>query len=168
MQAVILAAGRGKRLHPITATRTKAMAPVLSKPIIERVMDTLIENGIQAFIVVISPPDEEITAYFEHVSQINADVIIIPQPEPLGMGDALMQAAPHIYNDFVLSACDNLVEPVEIKHMLATWAEEKPNAILTTLQVRPEEIIRMGIVEISEDQVIRIIEKPSLASIPLE
>jgi dTDP-glucose pyrophosphorylase len=166
MQAVILAAGRGKRLHPITANRTKAMVPVLSKPIIERVMDTLVENGIQTFIVVISPADEEIVAYFEHFSPINADVITIPQPEPLGMGNALLQAAPHIYNDFVLSACDNLVEPVEIKHMLATWAEEKPNAILTTLQVGPEEIVRMGIVELSGDQVIRIIEKPCMEMAP--
>ena len=40
MQGVILAAGKGTRLHPITATRTKAMAPVAGKPIVARVLDT--------------------------------------------------------------------------------------------------------------------------------
>ena len=50
MQAIILAAGRGTRLYPITATRTKAMCPVAGKPIVARVMDTLLENGISNFI----------------------------------------------------------------------------------------------------------------------
>lgn len=166
MQAVILAAGRGKRLHPITAKRTKAMAPVLSKPIIERVMDTLNENGIEDFVVVASPDDDEIVSYFERISKIQADIKIIPQPDPLGMGHALLQAAPYIHGDFLLSSCDNLVEPVEVNHMLSTWAEEQPNAILTTLQVGPEEIVRMGIVELAGYQVIRIVEKPSLETAP--
>ena len=67
MQAVILAAGRGTRLYPITKTRTKAMCPVAGKPIIERVMDTLIAYGISDFILVISPDDSEIVGYFVEI-----------------------------------------------------------------------------------------------------
>jgi NDP-sugar pyrophosphorylase family protein len=166
LQAVILAAGRGKRLHPITATRTKAMVPILNKPIIERVMDSLLANGIQSFIVVASPEDNEIKDYFENQTQIDADIIIIDQPDPLGMGHALQQAVPYIKGDFVLSSCDNLVDPTEIKQMLTTWFEETPNAILTTLRVSPEEIVRMGIVEMNGDHVSRIVEKPSLETAP--
>ena len=54
MQAVILSAGKGSRLNPITLTRTKAMLPILGKPIIERVMETLTRNGIRQFILVIN------------------------------------------------------------------------------------------------------------------
>jgi NDP-sugar pyrophosphorylase family protein len=166
MQAVILAAGRGKRLHPITAKRTKAMAPVVSKPIIERVMETLIENGIKNFFIVASPDDREIVNYFEEVSHNRREIIIIPQPEPLGMGHALLQAVPYLQNDFLLTSCDNLVDPVEIHNMLEYWYEEQPNAILSTLTVGPEEIVRMGIVELKGNQVIRIVEKPSLETAP--
>jgi glucose-1-phosphate thymidylyltransferase len=166
LQAVILAAGRGKRLHPITATRTKAMVPILNKPIIERVMDSLITNGIQSFIVVASPDDNEIEDYFENQTQIEAEITIIHQLEPLGMGHALQQAVPYIKNDFVLSSCDNLVDSIEIEQMLTTWFEEDPNAILTTLQVSPEEIVRMGIVELNGHQISRIVEKPSLKTAP--
>ena len=74
MQAVILAAGRGTRLYPITKTRTKAMCPVAGKPIVERVMDTLVANGISEFILVISPDDSDITEYFTHKSTIDARV----------------------------------------------------------------------------------------------
>lgn len=166
MQAVLLAAGRGKRLHPVTAGRTKAMAPILGKPIIERVMDTLRVNGIRKFILVINPDDDEILNYFESQSAIDADIIMITQRHPLGMGHALLQAVPYIHGDFVLSSCDNLVDPNEIKDMLATWDAEKPNAILTTLKVGPAEIIRMGIVELSGVWITRIIEKPSLDEAP--
>ena len=50
MQGVILAAGRGVRLKPITLARSKAMAPVLGKPIVERVMDNLVANGLDDLI----------------------------------------------------------------------------------------------------------------------
>jgi glucose-1-phosphate thymidylyltransferase len=166
MQAVILAAGRGKRLHPITEKRTKAMAPVVSKPIIERVMDTLVENGIQNFIIVASPDDGEIVNYFEGGSNNPGEIKIIPQTEPLGMGHALLQAVPYIQDDFLLTSCDNLVDPVEIHNMLDYWHKEQPNAILCTLTVGPEEIVRMGIVELKGKQVIRIVEKPSLETAP--
>lgn len=166
MQAVILAAGRGKRLHPITAKRTKAMAPVVSKPIIERVMETLIENGIQSFIIVASPDDREIVNYFEGGSHNRREILKIPQPEPLGMGHALLQAVPYLQDDFLLTSCDNLVDPVEIHNMMEYWYEEQPNAILSTLTVGPEEIVRMGIVELKGNQVIRIVEKPSLETAP--
>jgi len=142
------------------------MAPVLGKPIIERVMDTMVTNGIRSFIVVISQEDNEIIDHFGHQSQIEADIKIIHQPEPLGMGHALLQAVPFIDRDFVLSSCDNLVDPDEIHQMLLTWTREKPNAILTTLQVGPKEIIRMGIVEVIRNRISRIVEKPSLETAP--
>lgn len=166
MQAVILAAGRGKRLHPITANRTKAMAPILGKPIVERVMDTFTENGVAHFVLVISPDDSEIRNYFKFESKIDAEVILVEQKEPLGMGHALKQARPHIRGDFFLSACDNLVNPAEIKGMLSTWKMDAPEAILTTLRVGPEDIVRMGIVALDGERIIRIIEKPSLDEAP--
>jgi dTDP-glucose pyrophosphorylase len=166
LQGVILAAGQGKRLHPITASRTKAMAPVVGKPIIERVMDTMLINGIKSFVLVVSPDDADITEHFNKVSGISAEINIIPQQQPLGMGHALMTAGPFIHGDFVLSSCDNLVDPHEIKQMLSYWFQNESDAILTTLQVSPEEIIRMGIVELEGNKVTKIIEKPSLDESP--
>lgn len=166
MQAVILAAGQGKRLHPITISRTKAMAPIVGKPIIERVMDTLILSGIRDFTLVTSPEDYEIQHYFTAVSSIDAEVKMVIQPEPLGMGHALLQAVPQIRGDFILSACDNLVGESDIRRMLETWKNEKPNAVLSTLKVNPPDIVRMGIVELNGNLITRIVEKPSLEEAP--
>ena len=109
MQGVILAAGRGKRLRPITLKRSKAMAPVLGKPIVERVMEDLAALGVDEFVVVASPDDQELAHHFEQASELQARVRIVHQPERLGMAHALNCAAPLIRGDFILSACDNLV-----------------------------------------------------------
>ncbi len=168
MQAVILAAGRGTRLHPITASRTKAMCPVAGKPIVERVMDMLAVNGVNEFILVISPDDPEIVNYFENKSQIKAKVQFVVQAEQLGMGHALMQAAPYIHNDFILSSCDNLVDENAIRRMLTMWVSDPPpNGILALLQVGSEELTRMGVVELDEKhRIVRIVEKPTLEEAP--
>lgn len=166
MQAVILAAGKGKRLHPISTNRTKAMAPIVGKPIVERVMEPLVKSGIRSFFIVISPDDAEIVQYFGRVSRIDAEVTLVSQPNPLGMGHALQQAAPLITEDFFLSACDNLVETVEIGHLLRIWNEQKPDALLTTIHVESKDITRMGILELDQDKVVRIVEKPALSEAP--
>ncbi len=167
MQAIILAAGRGSRLHPITENRTKAMAPILGKPIVERVMDPLVATGIREFILVISPEDEEIRAYFQDQSQIDAEVKLVPQPEPLGMGHALLQAAPHIRADFVLSSCDNLIPEEDVKRIVQAWGTESgPNGILSLLRVGPANLTRMGVVKLEGNQIVQIVEKPSLEEAP--
>lgn len=166
MQAVILAAGKGKRLHPITTNRTKAMAPIAGKPIIERVMEALVSNGIRSFIIVASPEDLEIQDYFSNLSTIPADVTIIYQPKALGMGNALQVASPFIRQDFVVSACDNLVKPEEINQLLQVWNREKMDALLTTIKVGAQDVNRMGIVELKNNRIIRIIEKPPPENAP--
>jgi dTDP-glucose pyrophosphorylase len=168
MQAVILAAGRGTRLLPITETRTKAMCPVAGKPMVERVMDTLVTNGIDDFILVISPDDPEIIEHFGNKSQIKAKIQFATQDKQLGMGHALLQAAPYIQDDFILSSCDNLVDKKAIIRMLTLWAGcPPPNGILALLRVGPEELTRLGVVDMDDDnRILRIVEKPTLEEAP--
>ncbi|HIQ01495.1 MAG TPA: hypothetical protein EYH30_05130 [Anaerolineales bacterium] len=57
MLAVVLAAGRGKRLRPLTDARSKPMLPVAGKPMVERVMEQLAAEGVERFVVVVHPGD---------------------------------------------------------------------------------------------------------------
>jgi NDP-sugar pyrophosphorylase family protein len=175
MQAVILAAGKGSRLHPITVERSKAMLPILGKPIVERVMEMLVDNGIRDFILVVSPEDRHITRHFRRESSLDADIRFVYQPERKGMANALSCAAPLISEDFVLSACDNLVAPRDVGRLISGMlSEPQPNGILTLMSVEPARIASGAVVETEGAWVRRIIEKPSpeevrsdLASLPL-
>jgi NDP-sugar pyrophosphorylase family protein len=167
MQGLILAAGRGERLRPITLTRSKAMAPVLGKPISERVMETLIANGVDEIVLVISPDDDEIIRYFQQESEIRATVRFALQPQRLGMAHALQCAAPLIKGDFILSACDNLVSDDHVGRILAAHHDvSRPNAVLTLMLVEPAQVTKGGIVAIDGPWVTRIVEKPTPKEAP--
>lgn len=165
MQGIILAAGKGKRLHPITLQRTKAMAPVAGKPIVERVMETLIQNGIHEFILLISPDDADIVPYFEQKTWDIA-VQFVVQPERLGMANALSLAAPLIRGPFILSACDNLTPVAHVAELLAMHQARGANATLSLLKIDIAQASSTGIVEWRDQRIQRIVEKPTPEAAP--
>ncbi len=174
MQGIILAAGKGKRLRPHTAHRSKAMMPIAGKPIVRRVMDTLTSNGVDDFVLVISPDDREIGQYFQREAELQAEVRFVYQVERKGMAHALQQAAPLIEEDFVLSACDNLVSPDNIARLMAFWQTHTPHAVLTLMPAPVKRILSGATVGMDSVWVTQIIEKPKpeqilsdLASLPL-
>ncbi len=166
MQGVILAAGKGTRLQPITLTRSKAMAPIAGKPIVERVLETLVHNGIHKYIMLVSQEDEEIRDYFTQQSKLDIEIQFVVQTERLGMANALRLAAPHIENSFILSACDNLTPPEHIADLLNTQRTTNAHATLSLMEVAPERISRTGIVDIQDGRIRRIVEKPTPEEAP--
>lgn len=170
MQGVILAAGKGKRLQPVTPARTKAMAPVVGKPIVARVLDLFVQNGIRDILLLISPDDEQIRPYFEQwlVAQAKDDATInfVVQQERLGMAHALTLLAPHLHGDFIMSACDNLVPPDHVAALLHAFQAKQANAVLSLLEIDIAESASTGIVEWDDGSIRRIVEKPQPADAP--
>ncbi len=175
MQAVVLAAGRGSRLGSLTLNRSKAMLPVLGKPIVERVMEDLVANGVADFVLVVSPDDRLISRHFRCQSALQAEVRLVYQPQRLGMANALQCAAPLINGDFILAACDNLFPAGHVGRLLAAWqTAPQPNAVLTLMPVEPDRWGSVAIVEMDGPWIARIVEKPppnkapsNVSSLPL-
>jgi len=91
------------------------------------------------------------------------------------MANALACAAPLITDDFILSACDNLVSAEHVGRMIDAWQwPDKPNAVLMLMPVEPERVGQTGIVEMDGPWIKRIVEKPrpeeatsNISSLPL-
>ncbi|MEM4532770.1 MAG: sugar phosphate nucleotidyltransferase, partial [Desulfurococcaceae archaeon] len=96
MKALILAAGRGERLQPITDTRPKPLIPILCKPLIEWIIRT-IENTrlVDEVIIVVSYLKEKI---INHINSLNVDLKIkfVDQGSELGTGDAVIKGLSNI------------------------------------------------------------------------
>jgi NDP-sugar pyrophosphorylase family protein len=159
MQAVILAAGLGTRLSPVTATRSKAMVPVLGRPLVERAMLPLVANGVKDFVIVAAPDDREIVHHFEQLSALGITVRVATQMERLGTANALEAASHLISGPFILSACDSLIDASHVRSMLAA-AEAGADAVLSLLDVDPEMVSRSAAVAMDGDAVRQIVEKP--------
>jgi dTDP-glucose pyrophosphorylase len=175
MQAVILAAGRGKRLHPITLQRSKAMLPVLGQPIISRIVDSIASNGVSDFIIVTSPDDEQLTTYFQDNPLPEINIRFVEQSEPRGMAHALLCAKDWIVGDFLLTACDSLIAQTSYTSIINSWyAQPHTAALLALMLVSPDELHQTAVVQIESDRITMIIEKPApqqtvsnIASLPI-
>jgi glucose-1-phosphate thymidylyltransferase len=142
------------------------MVPILGKPIVERVMETLVENGVREFIMVISREDGEVGNYFREQTTLDVDIQFVIQPDRLGMANALILAAPYIHNTFVMSACDNLTPVEHVAQLLNSHQSGKASATLSLMEVDDSVISRTGIVEIQNGNIIRILEKPTIEEAP--
>jgi bifunctional UDP-N-acetylglucosamine pyrophosphorylase/glucosamine-1-phosphate N-acetyltransferase len=164
MQAVVLAAGMGTRLRPVTDDRSKAMVPVLGRPLVEFAIEPLVENGIRDFIFVVSPDDREIVAHFTESARSSVKARFVVQEQRLGTAHALGTAARLIEEPFAVWACDSLVDPDHVADLLA--AAEEADAVLSLLDVAPELVSRSAAVELDGDLVRKIVEKPASNDAP--
>lgn len=156
--AVILAAGRGTRLREITSKRSKAMAPVAGEPMIVRVMDSLRAVGISRFFVVAAPSDKGLQELCGSLS----DVVLREQREPKGSGDALRTCEADLKEPFVVSACDSLLDPRDMRAVIELFTSMEAKAALTVMQVADDVPLESrSVLRMSGSDVLEFIEKPS-------
>jgi NDP-sugar pyrophosphorylase family protein len=130
---VIVAAGHGASLGPLTQDRPKAMLPVLGKPIIIRLMDRLREGGIGQFVVVVDEYEGAIASYLNSSWVPNVKVKIVIQPSPRGTADALHCAASVINGPFLLAACDTLIPTDHIPALIKRFQELNGDMVLSVV-----------------------------------
>jgi len=152
MQAVILAAGEGKRVRPLTWSRPKAMIPVANRPIIAYTIDALVENGIRNIIVVVGYRKEQVIRY---LNQLDLPVEVVVQDKQLGTAHALRQAESRISGDFLLLPGDNYIDAQSLAKI-----KDVKNAILIKEHSSPS---NFGVVTLKDGLVDSIVEKPEHA-----
>lgn len=159
MQIVVLAAGRGTRLRPVTEHRSKAMAPVLGRPLVELALAPWVAHGLTDAIFVVGPDDGEIQAAFGSGNSLGVPTRFVVQEERRGMAHALSVAAPLLRGDFCLTACDSLVPRDHAAELLA--AHEDGIGVLSLMDVPEELVSQSAAVDLDGTLVRRIVEKPN-------
>lgn len=107
--AVVLAAGEGRRLRPLTRNRPKPMLPAATTPILERVFDELIGAGITDITVVVGYQRERVQSYFGPTYR-NVPLTYVGQQKQLGTGHALLSARESVDGPMLVINGDQLVD----------------------------------------------------------
>ena len=89
MQCVVLAAGEGKRMRPLTARRPKVMLPIANRPMMEHLVLAAHDAGINDFIFVVGYFEREIRNHFGDGSNFGVHITYVTQRHQLGTADAL-------------------------------------------------------------------------------
>jgi glucose-1-phosphate thymidylyltransferase len=157
MKAVILAAGEGTRLRPLTKTRPKPMLPVGNKPLLEHVLEAAHGAGIEEFVFVVGYKRERIQSYFGDGDHWGVDIEYVVQETQLGTGHALLQAEHAVDDAFLVLNGDRMVAPDAISMVYEERRGTESPVLAVTRHQNPEQY---GVVELDGQSVTSIREKP--------
>ncbi len=154
MKAVVLAAGEGKRMHPLTFSRPKAMLCVAGAPLISHVLCRLREAGISEAAIVVKYKKEMLIEYLTENSG-GMELTFIGQGEKDGTGAALLCAEDYAKEDFLMVAADNVCDSSIYKKVMEAHSGGKTIALK-----RVENPSRFGVAKVEGGKIQEFFEKP--------
>ena len=162
MKAVIIAAGEGKRLMPITSSRPKPMIPLAGKPLLEHTILGLKEAGIDEILLIVGYKEDIIRNYFGNgIAKFQIKIEYKTQEEYLGTAHAFGYAKDFIKDEpFLMMYGDLLVEPKVYQEIVQKFNENNVEGIILLMEVKnPEEF---GIISLNPNGFVgKIVEKPT-------
>jgi mannose-1-phosphate guanylyltransferase len=174
MKAMILAAGKGTRVRPITHTTPKPMIPILQKPVMEFLLELLREHGFDEIMVNVSHLAEEIENYFRDGQRFGVQIAYsfegrIEDGELIGqaLGSAgglkkIQDFQPFFDDTFVVLCGDALID-LDLTEAVRRHREKGAMASLITKRVPHDQVSSYGVVVTNADgRVLSFQEKPSL------
>lgn len=159
MKGLILCAGKGRRLQPLSFSQTKVMLPVANRPVLYNCIDQLLELGIREIGIVVNRAHKrELVERLDDSEHVGVTFTFIEQTEPRGIADAVKQAEAFIDRDpFLLLLGDNLIQE-SLLALKESLTATKNNAAILLAKVRsPQDY---GIAEIVGQKIVRLEEKP--------
>ena len=163
MQAVVLAAGEGTRLRPLTEDTPKGMVEVADRPILEYCFDSLVELGASELIVVVGYRKEDIISHFGDAYVVDGRDVPITyahQREQKGLAHALITVEEHVDEDFMLMLGDNIFN-ANLRDVVRRQREDRADAAFLVEEVPLAEASRYGVCATNKyGEIVEVIEKP--------
>ena len=159
MKAMVLAAGKGTRLFPITGVIPKPMAPVAGKPIIQHIFELLAKSGVEEVNVNVHYlADAILSSYGEEAWVDGAEIHFTREDELMGTAGGVKRVSDRFDETFVVVMGDALTD-VDLKEVVSFHKEK--GAIATLALTRVADTSGYGVVELDAGtNVLRFQEKP--------
>ena len=190
-KAIVAVAGSGTRLLPATKAMPKEMLPIVDKPIIQLVVEELVEAGIEDIIMVTKWDKKPLEDHFDYNWALQNDLkeagkdklrdevkkiadlanfIYVRQKGPYGNGTPVLSAASLVKNEpFVFVWGDDLVKSkISFTKQMVDDYERTEHLMIGVQEVARDQVVRYGIVDVESDtmKIKGIVEKPSIKEAP--
>ena len=159
MKAIVLCAGLGTRLRPLTFSTAKHLIPVANKPVLFYGIESLVAVGARDIGMIVSKDSRSVIQNaVDDGQRWGATVAYIDQPQPRGLAHAAQCAQAFVGDDdFVMYLGDNLI-PEGLTGAVALFKRTRANAVVMLKAV--EDPSSFGIAELEDDRIVRLVEKP--------
>lgn len=174
MKAMILAAGKGTRVRPITNNVPKPMIPLLQKPVLESIISHLKTHGVDEIVINTSYLSTQIENYFGNGDRFGVHIAYSFEGEMIedslvskALGSAggmkKIQEYANFFDDTFLVLCADALIDLDITKAVEIHKQKKALASIALKQVEKKEVNKYGIVKLSaQNRVLTFQEKPQI------
>jgi len=172
MKAIILAAGKGTRVRPITYTIPKPMIPILNKPVMETLVALLREHGVRQIMVNTSYLSMEIERYFRDGARFGVEMAYSFEgrledgalvDEPMGSAGALKKIQAHsgFFDQTFAVLCGDAMIDIDLTALLRFHREKGAMVTIALADVPRRQVSSYGVVVTdSAGRIVEFQEKP--------
>lgn len=159
MKAVVLAAGKGTRLRPLTETKPKGLVEIHGAPILTHCFERLAELSVDELVVVVGYRKQDIIDHYGDAFD-GIPITYTHQREQKGLAHALLTTESHIDNDFILMLGDNVFH-ANLQDVVSRQQKDHADAVFLTEEVPYKEASRYGVcVTNGNSEITEVVEKP--------
>ena len=164
MKAIILSAGEGSRMRPLTLTKPKTMLPVAGKPIIQYNIESLRDNDITDILLIVRYKEEIVRNYFGDGSDFGVNISYKTQKDFLGTANAISYGEDFIDDSIIVLNGDIILDDEIIHEIIKKYNYLSPDTLMLLTEV--EDPSAFGVVEIENGNIKNIVEKPKREEAP--
>ena len=164
LKAIILSAGEGSRMRPLTLTKPKTMLPVAGKPIIQYNIESLRDNGITDILLIVRYKEEIVRNYFGDGSDFGVNISYKTQKDFLGTANAISYGEDFIDDSIIVLNGDIILDDEIIHEIIKKYNYLSPDTLMLLTEV--EDPSAFGVVEIENGNIKNIVEKPKREDAP--
>ena len=151
MRAIVLSAGYGTRLWPLTEDRTKPAIPILGKPLVGYVAEYLAGYGIDEIVVNLHHRPESVRRALGDGSRFGVKLYYVEEPEILGTSGALDNTREFFERETFVVVNGKIITDIDLNSALET--HRKTNAIATLVLLPNTRRERFSVVETEEGRI---------------
>ena len=164
LKAIILSAGEGSRMRPLTLTKPKTMLPVAGKPIIQYNIESLRDNGITDILLIVRYKEEIVRNYFGDGSDFGVNISYKTQKDFLGTANAISYGEDFIDDSIIVLNGDIILDDEIIHEIIKKYNYLSPDTLMLLTEV--EDPSAFGVVVIENGNIKNIVEKPKREEAP--
>lgn len=158
MRGMILAAGKGTRLKPLTDEIPKPMVPILGKPVIDYIIENLYDNGFDEIMINLNYKAKLLKRHIESMSTGGCKIDFSIEPVPLGTAGGVKVVEGFFKDTFLVIGGDDLTD-INIKDVVKFHKKKRAIATIALSQVKDVE--QYGVVVIDRlGKIVEFQEKP--------
>lgn len=159
MKGLVLCAGKGTRLRPLTYTTAKHLIPIANKPVIQYTLDFMKNAGVTEIAIVVSPENKDL--FMETLKdgrEFGLSIEYVMQEQPKGIAHAVYQAKNFVKDEpFLMVLGDNLIFE-DISPVVENFTKTDLNAVVLLAHV--EDPRAYGVAVLEDEKIKYVVEKP--------